>query len=276
MIHFLKSQLHTIEVHLGRILVWLFAAVLTLFLAIPLIVVLLKALELTMIDQFAQPTVSQALQLSLLTSLFSTLITIVFGTPLAYILARRRVRGRRVIETVLDLPIVLPPAVAGLALLMTFGRRGFFGPALDSIGLSLPFTSIAVILAQTFVSAPFYIRSAQTGFASVPREFEESASDLGANSWQVFRRVTLPIAGPSLLAGIILTWARALGEFGATILFAGNFPGRTQTMPLAIYQALESDLGSALAIAAILIVIAFVFLLALRFVTHGRVSHPML
>jgi molybdate transport system permease protein len=276
MIHFLKSQLQNIEIRLGRIVVWIFASLLTLFLALPLIVVLLKALDVTLIDQFVQPTVSQALQLSLITSLFSTLITIVFGTPLAYTLARRRVRGRRLIETVLDLPIVLPPAVAGLALLMTFGRRGFFGSALDSIGLSLPFTSIAVILAQTFVSAPFYIRSAQTGFASVPREFEESASDLGANNWQVFKRITLPIAGPSLLAGIILTWARALGEFGATILFAGNFPGRTQTMPLAIYQALETDLGSALAIAAILIVIAFVFLLALRLVTHGRVSHPML
>jgi molybdate transport system permease protein len=133
-----------------------------------------------------------------------------------------------------------------------------------------------VVMAQTFVAAPFFIRSAQTGFASVSREIEESASDLGANSWQVFKRVTLPLAAPSLLAGIILTWARALGEFGATILFAGNFPGRTQTMPLAIYQALETDLGSALAIAAILIVMAFVFLLALRWVTHGRVVHPML
>lgn len=276
MIHFIKSQFHNIEIRVGRIVVLIFAALLTLFLAIPLIVVLLKAIEAGLLDQFTQPTVSHALQLSVITSIFSTVLTIIFGTPLAYVLARRRVLARRLIETVLDLPIVLPPAVAGLALLMTFGRRGFFGSALDSIGVSLPFTSIAVVMAQTFVAAPFFIRSAQTGFASVPREIEEGASDLGANDWQVFRRVTLPIAGPALLAGIILTWARALGEFGATILFAGNFPGRTQTMPLAIYQALETDLGSALAIAAILIVMAFVFLLALRWVTHGRVVHPML
>ncbi len=131
-------------------------------------------------------------------------------------------------------------------------------------------------MAQTFVAAPFYIRSAQTGFANVPHQLEESASDLGANGWRVFRYVTLPVAGPSLLSGIILTWARALGEFGATILFAGNFSGRTQTMPLAIYQALETDLGSAIAIAAILIGVSFVFLLVLRIITHGRVSHPML
>jgi molybdate transport system permease protein len=276
MIHFLKTKLQNIAIKFGRIWVMALASLLILFLVVPLIVILLRAIEAGLLDQLTQPTVSQALQLSLITSFFSTLIAIIFGTPLAYILARRRVRARRVIETLLDLPIVLPPAVAGLALLMTFGRRGLFGSALDSIGLSLPFTSIAVVLAQTFVAAPFFIRSAQTGFASVSREMEEVASDLGANNWLVFKRVTLPLAAPSLLAGIILTWARALGEFGATILFAGNFPGRTQTMPLAIYQALETDLGSALAIAAILILIAFVFLLALRFVTHGRVTHPLL
>ena len=276
MMHFLNSKIQNIQIRIVRIGILILAAVFVLFLSIPLIVVLLRALEVAMIDQFTQPTVSQAVQLSLITSFASTLITIVFGMPLAYILARRRVRGQRVIETLLDLPIVLPPAVAGLALLMTFGRRGLFGSALDSIGLSLPFTSIAVVMAQTFVAAPFFIRSAQVGFANVPREIEEVASDLGASDVQVFRRVTLPLAGSSLLAGIILTWARALGEFGATILFAGNFPGRTQTMPLAIYQALETDLGSALAIAAILILIAFVFLLALRFVTHGRAAHPML
>ncbi len=276
MLHLPKTKTLNIKTRSARLLISILAATFVLFLSVPLIVVLLKAIEVTMIDQFTQPTVSQALQLSLLTSFASTLITIGFGTPLAYILARRKIRARRLIETLLDLPIVLPPAVAGLALLMTFGRRGLFGSALDSIGLSLPFTSIAVVLAQTFVAAPFFIRSAQVGFANIPREYEESASDLGADNWQIFKRITLPIAAPSLLAGIILTWARALGEFGATILFAGNFPGKTQTMPLAIYQALESDLGSALAIAAILIVIAFVFLLLLRAVTHGRVAHPML
>jgi molybdate transport system permease protein len=181
-----------------------------------------------------------------------------------------------VIETVLDLPIVLPPAVAGLALLMTFGRRGVFGPALTQLGINLPFTTIAVVMAQVFVAAPFFIRSAQTGFASIPREIEEGASDLGADAWHVFRHVTFPLAGPALLSGIILSGARALGEFGATILFAGNFAGRTQTMPLAIYQAMESDLGAALAVAAVLVFMSFGFLLILRLITRGRIAHPML
>lgn len=261
---------------MGRLAAALAGGVFVLYLIVPLLVILGRALETGLLDQFAQPTVAQAVQLSLLTTPISTLITIGLGTPLAFSLARRTVPGRSIIETLLDLPIVLPPAVAGLALLMTFGRRGLFGPLLEQLGLSLPFTTIAVVMAQTFVSAPFYIRSAQTGFANVPHQLEESASDLGANGWQVFRRVTLPLAGRSLLSGVILTWARALGEFGATILFAGNFAGRTQTMPLAIYQALESDLGSAVTIAALLIFISFVFLLALRAVTHGRVSYPLL
>jgi molybdate transport system permease protein len=249
---------------------------LLLYLALPLGVVVVRAIDAGLIEQLRQPTVAQALRLSLITTPISTLVTIALGTPLAYRLARSRRRGRSIIETLLDIPIVLPPAVAGLALLLTFGRRGLLGPWLDQLGVQLPFTTAAVIMAQTFVAAPFYIRSAQTGFANVPHQLEESASDLGANRWRVFRYVTLPVAGPSLLSGIILTWARALGEFGATILFAGNFSGRTQTMPLAIYQALETDLGSAIAIAAILIGVSFVFLLALRIITHGRVSHPML
>ena len=259
-----------------RTLVFLAGSTLILYLTIPLLVIIGRAIEEGLIEQLTQPTVAQALRLSLITTPISTLITIGLGAPLAFYLARRKVHGRPIIETLLDLPIVLPPAVAGLALLMTFGRRGLFGPVLAQINVSLPFTTFAVVMAQTFVSAPFFIRSAQTGFVGVPHYLEESASDLGASNWQVFRHVTLPLAGPSLLSGVILSWARALGEFGATILFAGNFSGRTQTMPLAIYQALESDPGSAIAIAAILIFISFLFLLALRVVTHGRLAHPML
>ena len=261
---------------LGKLLTFFASGALLLYLALPLIVVIVRAIETGLIEQLAQPTVTQALRLSLITTPISTLITIGLGTPLAYRLARSRVRGRSIVETLLDIPIVLPPAVAGLALLMTFGRRGLLGPLLDQFDISLPFTTAAVVMAQTFVAAPFYIRSAQTGFANVPHQLEECASDLGADHWQVFRRITLPLAAPALLSGTILAWARALGEFGATILFAGNFSGRTQTMPLAIYQALESDLGSAIAIAAILIGLSFVFLLALRAVTHNRVTHPML
>ncbi len=260
----------------GKVLAIIASSILLLYLILPLIVILLRAIEAELWQQFAQPTVAQALRLSLFTSVASTAITVALGTPLAYSLARRKVPIRTAIETLLDLPIVLPPAVAGLALLLTFGRRGLLGPLLDTLGINLPFTTMAVIMAETFVAAPFYIRSAQTGFASVSHQIEESASDLGASNWQVFRRVTLPLAGSALLSGIILSWARALGEFGATILFAGNFIGRTQTMPLAIYQALETDLSASVAIAAILILISFFFLMVLRLVTHGRIGHPMM
>ena len=265
-----------IRSRLGQAAIFIASSVLLLFIVLPLFVLLVRAIEADLLQQLTQPTVAQALRLSLLTSILSTLITVTLGTPLAYSLARRKVPARSAIETLLDLPIVLPPAVAGLALLLTFGRRGFFGPVLETLGLSLPFTTAAVVMAGIFVSAPFFIRSAQTGFASVSHHVEESASDLGANPWQVFQHVTLPLAGPALLSGAILSWARALGEFGATILFAGSFIGRTQTMPLAIYQALETDLGSAMAVAAILILISFFFLVLLRLITHGRIGHPML
>ncbi len=171
-----------------------------LYLTIPLVVVIVRAIDAGLVEQLNQPTVAQAIQLSLVTTVISVLLMVVLGTPLAYWLARGHVRGRPVIETVLDLPIVLPPAVAGIALLMTFGRRGVFGPALAQWGINLPFTTIAVVMAQVFVAAPFFIRSAQTGFVSVPREIEESASDLGADAWRVFRHVTLPLAGPALLS----------------------------------------------------------------------------
>ncbi len=265
-----------IDSRLSKTLAFVASGILLLYLIIPLIVVLLRALEADLGQQLTHPTVFQAIRLSLLTSILSTTLTVVLGTPLAYSLARRKVPARAAVETLLDLPIVLPPAVAGLALLLTFGRRGFLGPILDTLGINLPFTTMAVVMAETFVAAPFFIRSAQSGFAGVAHHLEESASDLGANNWQVFRRVTLPLAGTALLSGIILSWARALGEFGATILFAGNFAGRTQTMPLAIYQALETDLGSAIALAAILVLISFLFLVLLRLITHGRIGHPMM
>ena len=172
-----------IRARLGQVVIISASGVLLLFLLIPLLVLLVRAIEADLLQQLTQPTVAQALRLSLLTSSLSTLITITLGTPLAYSLARRKVPARPVIETLLDLPIVLPPAVAGLALLLTFGRRGFFGPVLATLGINLPFTTAAVIMAETFVAAPFFIRSAQTGFASVAHPLEESASDLGADNW---------------------------------------------------------------------------------------------
>jgi molybdate transport system permease protein len=202
----------------------------------------------------------QALQLSLITSTVTTVVTILFGTPLAYMLARWKFRWKSWIELFIDLPIVLPPSVAGLVLLIAFGRRGMFGSVLSAWGVSLPFTTAAVVLAQTFVAAPLYIRSARVGFAVVDHQLEEAARVEGANQWQLFYEVMFPLAGRALLSGAILTWTRALGEFGATILFAGNLEGVTQTMPMAIYLGFERNLGIALALSMVLVIVS-VFLL---------------
>ena len=238
---------------------WLVVATLplTLFLLLPMVALLLRAVPTAMFDRLATPTVQQAIRLSLTTSALSTGLTLLTGTPVAYLLARRRFRGRALLETLIDLPMVLPPAVAGLALLLAFGRRGLVGAYLSALGLDLPFTPAAVVLAQTFVAAPFYVKAAMAGFGSVERELEHAAALDGANRWQIFRFVTIPLAWSGLFGGLIMTWARALGEFGATIIFAGNFPGRTQTMPLAIYLGFELDLGVALTLAILLLVISF-------------------
>ena len=190
------------------------------------------------------------------------------GTPVAYVLARYRFWGVGLLDILIDLPMVLPPAVAGIALLVAFGRNGVIGQALASVGIELPFTTAAVIMAQMFVAAPFYIRAAKAGFVSVDRQLEQISATLGESDLGTFWRITLPMARNALLAGAIMTWSRSLGEFGATILFAGNLPGRTQTMPLAIYTALQTDVNVALALAAILLAISFALLVLLRVVTR--------
>jgi len=186
--------------------------------------------------------IHQVVSFSLWTSGASLLVAILCGTPLAYVLARHEFRFKRVIEVLFDLPMVLPPAVAGLALLLAFGRQGILAPLLEPFQLRLAFSSAAVVIAQTFVSAPFYIRAARAGFESVNPRLEQVAATMGAAPFVIFTRITVPIAFPGLVAGAVMAWARALGEFGATLMFAGNFTGR-QTMPLAIYGALESDLN---------------------------------
>jgi molybdate transport system permease protein len=228
-----------------------------------------------------KPIVVQALRLTVATSLITLLISVAFGTPLAYGLARARFPGKRLIDTLVDLPIVLPPVVAGVGLLVAFGRRGLVGQYLQGsftiplIGLQLPelslsFSTTAVVLAQIFVSAPFFIRAARAGFARVEREVEDAAAIDGASPWQVFRLITVPLTLPALSSGLVLCWARAVGEFGATIMFAGNFQGRTQTLPLAIMSALESDLDAALSIAVLLVVLSFALLLAYRLLGARR------
>ena len=213
-----------------------------------------------------------ALELSLWSTGIALLVIVLFGTPLAYVLARYRNRVTRVVDSLVDLPIILPPAVAGIALLTAFGRRGVFGSWLESAGISVGFSTTAVILAQAFVSAPFFVRTARAGFLRVEHSLEEAAADLGASPVRVFFLVTLPLCRSSLIAGAVLAWARALGEFGATIMFAGNRQGVTQTMPLAIYERFGAgDLPSALVLSSVLMAISIVFLLAVRLLGESDV-----
>lgn len=246
---------------------WLFilpSLVLLLLFGLPLVALLIRALGTNFIAYSISSKALTALQLSLVTSTLSVLLSVALGMPLAYILARWKFHGKTTLELLVDLPVVLPPSVAGLALLMAFGRTGLFGKGLAVVGVSLPFTTAAVVLAQTFVSAPLFVRSARVGFAEVDPRLEEAAWVEGGNEWQVFRYIMFPLAWRGLLTGIILAWTRALGEFGATILFAGNLAGKTQTMPLAIYLGLERGLGVALALSVLLVVVSIVLLGVMR------------
>ena len=231
---------------------------------LPLFALFVRSLNKEFLSYALAEEALQALRLSLVTSTITAVSALVFGTPLAYILARWRFRLKTWIELVIDLPIVLPPSVAGLVLLIAFGRQGLFGSALGLFGISLPFTTAAVILAQTFVAAPLYVRAARIGFTSVDQQLEEAAHVEGANQWQLFKEVMFPLAGRALLGGAILTWTRALGEFGATILFAGNLEGVTQTMPMAIYLGFERNLGIALALSVVLILVSILLLMLTR------------
>ncbi len=218
------------------------------------------------------PVVVDALLLSLATTTASLVLMVVLGTPLALLLARRRFRGSVLLETMIDLPIVLPPSVAGLALLLLLGRNGVLGPALRVLGVELPFTTAAVVVAQCFVAAPFFIRSARTGFAGVDHDLEDAARVDGAGELALFARITVPLAGTALAAGLVMSWARALGEFGATIMFAGNVEGHTQTLPLVVYSEFQAgNLETSVAAGAILALAAFGVLVAVRLLHWGRV-----
>jgi molybdate transport system permease protein len=243
-----------------------------LLFVLPLVALVLRVSLADVLANLVDPIVAQALQLSLVTTLTTVGVTLLAGTPLAYVLARRRFRGRAVLDTLIDLPMLLPPSVAGIALLVAFGRRGLLGPWLDSVDIELAFTKTAVVLAQLFVAAPFYIRTSMSAFERIEREVEEAASVDGASPAQIFQHITLPLTASSLFAGAVMTWARALGEFGATIIFAGNFPGRTQTIPLAIYLGFEVDLRIALTLAVILLGISFAVLLVVKGALRQRIA----
>lgn len=237
------------------------------FMSLPLMALFWRALNSgELANNVTSDFVIDAMRLSAITSTIALAITLVLGTPVAYLLARRSFPGKMIVDLLVDLPIVLPPTVAGVALLVAFGRRGVLGSELEALGLSLAFSTAAVVLAQTFVSAPYYIRTVKAGFESVDAQYEGVAATLGASPLRIFWRVVLPLSWPSVLAGAILCWARALSELGATLIFAGNFQGRTQTMPLAIIGVFDAGrtIDLAIALSVILVVAAALLLLILR------------
>ena len=245
-------------------LVALLAGSFVLFLGIPLVALLFREPPALVWEALLQPDILQALQLSLVTTTISTALAFCFGLPVAYILARRRFPGRGLLETLVTLPTVLPPVVAGVALLLTFGRVGLLGRYLDSFGITIPFTTVAVVLAQVFVAAPFFVNSAKAGLEQMDSRYELAAYTLRASPFYTFRHVVVPLIRPALFSGIGLSWTRALGEFGATITFAGNMPGITQTMPIAVYIASQNDIDQAIALSVLLLAISFALLILLR------------
>ena len=249
---------------LARIGTLVAGALLLGFLALPFVALLLRVTPGELLSRLRGPVVLDALRLSFVTSLAATAIVVVLGVPMAYLLATRDFPGKRLVEVLIDLPMVLPPTVAGFALLMAFGRAGLAGRALEAFGISLPFTTTGVVVAQVFMAVPFMIGPARAGFTNLDPRLLDAAATLRARESFTFFHVALPLALPAILAGIAMSGARALGEFGATITFAGNLPGSTQTMPLAVYVAFESDLDAAVALSVLLLVMAFGLLLGLR------------
>ena len=252
----------------------LLAAIAVVFFALPLIGLLWRAPWSSAWGYLTDDTATTALRLSLVCSLWATGLSVVFGVPLAWLLARSELPGRGAIRALCTLSMVLPPVVGGVALFFALGRRGLIGQYLDQwFGITLPFTTAAVVIAQTFVAMPFLVITVEAALRQLDTRHEDASRTLGASRWYTFRRVTLPAIRPALMAGAVLSWARALGEFGATITFAGNFPGTTQTMPLAVYLSLESNPEEAIVLALVLIVVSFAVLVGLRdrwFGQHGR------
>jgi len=242
------------------------AAIGAAFFIVPLLGLIVRSPWGDAISALSAPETLEALKLSLIASLSATAVALVLGVPLAWVYARVAFPGRDLLRALTTLPMVLPPVVGGIALLLAFGRRGLLGSWLAStFGITFPFTTVGVVMAETFVAMPFLILTVEAGLRSMDRRYEEAARALGANRWRVFFRVTLPLIGPSLFAGAVLCWARALGEFGATITFAGNFPGVTQTMPLAVYLLLESNHQEAsFILSLVLLLVSLVVLVGLK------------
>lgn len=242
-----------------------------LFLLIPIIQLIFRIDTKSFITSLQSQEVLDAVRLSLVTTSLTVVMTVIFGTPVAYLLHHRKLKLARFADILVDLPTVLPPAVAGVALLLAFGRTGWVGKGLSLFGIQIPYTTAAVVMAQMFIAAPYYIKSAAMGFSNIGCEIKRAAALDGASRWQVFRYIMVPMSWLSIINGCVLTWARALGEFGATILFAGNFQGRTQTMPLAIYLGFEVNLQSAIAMSSILIGLSLLVLVIAKRLLHQHV-----
>jgi molybdate transport system permease protein len=245
----------------------------TLYLALPVVALFFRTTPELFWASLANPLVISALWLSLTTSACSLAIVILVGTPFAYVHARSTYPGKVIVDTLIDLPLVLPPAVAGFALLVLYGRAGLLGRYFSMLGISIAFTTLAVIMAQIFVASPFYLRQAKSLFEQFDQSYEQTARTLGASPLRTFLTVTIPLTAGGLLSGAVMTFGRALGEFGATIMFAGNLPGVTQTMPLAVYVGMESDFNLGLTISILLVLISFAIMLTVRFMTKKGMPH---
>lgn len=245
-------------------LLTLASALLPIYILLPLAALALAVPPGRLLAHLLSEQALQALWLSVRTTTAATVLCAALGTPVAYLLARRRFRGHGALDTLIDLPVTIPPVVAGLALLIAFGRRGLLGRSFETAGISIPFTTAAVVMAQVFIASPFFVKATRAGFEAVDRSLEATARTLGASPWRVFWTVTVPLARPALVAGTVLAWARALSEFGATMMFAGNLMGRTQTLPLAVMSAMESDLDTAIAVSTISLLLAATALLLAR------------
>lgn len=250
-------------------------AVVLLFLTLPIVAIFVDTSPAELVRSLDDPTATDALVLSLWTSALAVAIVVVVGTPAAYLLATRRFRGRSLLITLIELPLVLPPAVAGIGLLAALGPQGLFGGTLEDAGLGIALTTASVVLALTFVAAPFYIRQAETAFGALDRSWLEASRTLGAGEGSTFLRVAIPNALPGLIAGLALAWGRALGEFGATLMFAGSFRGVTQTVPLAIYERFATDFTGALALSAVLVAVSAAILLTVKLATHRSAARVL-
>ena len=245
----------------------------TLYLALPILALFLRITPDEFFSALHDPEVTSALWLSLLTTVITLIIVIVIGTPFAYFHSRFSYPGKMVVDTLIDLPLVLPPAVAGVALLMLYGRVGLLGRYANMFGISIAFTTLAVIMAQIFVASPFYLRQAKSLFEQLDPAYEQTARTLGASSLRTMAQVTLPMTAGGLVSGAVMTFGRALGEFGATIMFAGNLPGVTQTMPLAVYVGMESDLSIGLTLSILLVLISFAIMIVVRLIQKREAGH---